>query len=201
MLHSVLSSDIEATTANKDQRGAMDEVKFDPERLVKAMKQAKLGDTKLAEKVGISRQMIYLLRKGKRPSASAEIIAKIANATNTTVSYLMGGEENDDAPPIQKLPEPIRQLAEVAGQLSEVRQEELLRIAHALRQLEAEQATAPLPGGTMRALIELADQIRAQGNNDDLLESLRALFRSPPRGWFLDGLPRGQGPKNPDQSH
>lgn len=169
-------------------------------RLKKLMERKGWGAGELAQYSGVKYQTVYSIYVGRRTNTSSGTLKQLVAALDTSTDYLLD-ESDDEAPPIQKLPEPIRQLAEIANQLSGIRQEELLRIAHALHQLEAEQATAPLPSGTMRALIELADKIREQGGNDDLLESLRALFRSPPRGWFLDGLPRGQGPVNPNQSH
>lgn len=116
----------------------LSEVKFDPERLKAAMKAMRppMGDTKLAEVAGISRQMVFYLKKGKRNSVSAEILGKIAQALKINVADLMSGQDESE-----KLPDRFRQLAQVASNLSEVRQEELLRIAGVLVDIEREQAS------------------------------------------------------------
>lgn len=163
----------------------MGELRFDSNRLAELMKKKRIGDTELARLSGVSRTMIFYLKKGKRNTASAETVAKIAAALNTTVAYLLGeGEEKQ--PPMQKLPEPIRQLAEVAGDLSEVRQEELLRIARTLAELDQDKPETPIDGETMRAMIHIADQLRARGGNEDLLPMLEALLRDSPRRWRID---------------
>lgn len=165
-------------------------------RLKELMNRKRWGLGELAEYSKVKYQTLYSLSVGRRSNTSSETLKKIADALDTSTDYLLG-EIDDDKPPIQKLPGAIRQLAEVANQLSGVRQEELLRIGQALLQLEKEQAKELLPNGTMYELIKLADQIREQGEYDDMLDSLRALLRKPPRGWFIDSLPRGQGPENP----
>lgn len=169
-------------------------------RLKKLMGKKGWGVGELAQYSKVKYQTVYSIYVGRRTNTASGTLKALVAALDTSTDYLLD-ESDDEEPPIQKLPEAIRQLAEIANQLSGVRQEELLRIAQALRQLEEDQATAPLPSGSMRALLELADKIKEQGGNDDLLESLRALFRSPPRGWFLDRVPRGQGSENPGQSH
>lgn len=168
-------------------------------RLKELMNRKRWGLGELAEYSKVKYQTLYSLSVGRRSNTSSDTLRKIADALDTSTDYLLG-ETDDDTPPIQKLPVAIRQLAEVANQLSEVRQEELLRIGQALLQLEREQAKELLPNGAMYELIKLADQIREQNNGDDVLDSLRALLRKPPRGWFIDNLPRGQGPVNPSQN-
>lgn len=175
----------------------LSEKRFDKDRLVALMKARGIGDTELAEAAGVSRTMIFYLKKGRRQSASAEVMTRIADALNTTVDYLLG-ENGDRQPPMQKLPEPIRQLAEVAGRLSEVRQEELLHIAAALEKLEREQSEHPIPSGSMRVLLELAEQLRERGGNEDLLSLLESLFRNSPRRRGVD-LGSEQSPDNPSK--
>lgn len=173
----------------------MGELRFDSERLAELMKKRHIGDTKLAEMSGVSRTMIFYLKKGKRNTASAETVAKIASALNTTVAYLLGeGEEKQ--PPMQKLPEPIRQLAEIAGNLSEVRQEELIQIALTLAKLEQESADQPVSGETMEKIVRIADQLRERGGNEDLLPLLETLARNSPRRWLID-LGSDQKPDDP----
>jgi transcriptional regulator with XRE-family HTH domain len=171
----------------------LSEIKFVPERLVAAMKKAKIGDTKLAEQAGISRQMVFLMRKGQRQKVSAAIIGQIATALNTTTDYLMGGDMESKEPPMQKLPEPIRQLAEIANDLSEARQEELLRIAAALLQLEREQhGSEPMSTEDMRMLLELTEKVKEEGDEGSVLQSLKRLLKNPPPGWTVDLRPGNQ---------
>lgn len=165
-------------------------------RLKELMDRKRWGLGELAEYSKVKYQTLYSLSVGRRSNTSSQTLKKVADALDTSTDYLLG-ETDDDKPPIQKLPGAIRQLAEVATQLSDMRQEELLRIAHALRQLEQEQATTPMPNETMYALIKLADEIGKHGDGEDVLDSLRALLHKPPRGWFIDNLPRRQRPENP----
>lgn len=153
----------------------LSEVRFDPERLKAAMAAMRppMGDTKLAEAAGVSRQMVFLMRKGQRNGVSAEILSKIAKALKINVSDLMSGEEESNT-----LPAPIRQLAQVASNLSGVRQEELLRIAEALEKLEREQADHPLPAGSMDASLKIIEQLRRNGGDVEALASLEAFLRS-----------------------
>lgn len=157
----------------------LSEVKFDPERLKAAMKAMRppMGDTKLAEVAGISRQMVFYLKKGKRNSVSAEILGKIAQALKINVTDLMSGQDESE-----KLPEPVRQLAQIASNLSEVRREELLRIAAALEKLEREQADHPLPAASMGASLKIIEELRRNGADLDALDSLEALLRGTPPG-------------------
>jgi DNA-binding Xre family transcriptional regulator len=87
----------------------LSEARFNKERLAELMARRALSDAELAEKAGVSRTMIFYLRKGKRQTASAEVVAKIAAALNTTTAYLLGQGEN---PPLQTMSDPIRHLSE-----------------------------------------------------------------------------------------
>lgn len=152
----------------------LNEVRFDPAKLIAAMKSARIGDTKLAEAAGISRQMIFYMKKGERNGVSAEILGRIAKVLEINVSELMtgNGTVDDDKPPMQKLPESIRRLAEVASRLSDVRREELLRIATSLEELEREQSIYPMPVQVMDALLSLAKEVGA----GDVLIQLQAMI-------------------------
>src|SRR5690606_28509330 len=70
--------------------------------------------------------------KGKRQSASAEIVAKLAEALGTNVEYFMTEPDSEKLPP----PEHVKRLAELVGGMSPTRQEELLKIAALLDELD-----------------------------------------------------------------
>lgn len=109
-------------------------------RLKRLMEKKGYGIGELAEYSGVKYQTVYSLVKGRRTNTTADTLRRIADALDTSIDYLLGNID-DDKPPIEKLPEPIRQIAQVAGNLSEVRQEELLRIAGVLVDIEREQAS------------------------------------------------------------
>lgn len=154
------------------------EIRFSKDRLAEAMRRQDFNDYSLAAKTGISRTAIYYLRTGKRAQPSAEIVKRLAEGLGTTVEYLMGF----DAPALTarpRLPETIRQLAEIAGGLSEVRQAELVRIAEALRKLEEEQQTLTTP--MVATLMALHEKLREQGVTEDALDLLETLIPPPRR--------------------
>lgn len=156
----------------------MEEIHFDKARLGEAMKRQGFSDYTLAEKTGISRTAIYYLRTGKRGQPSAEIVKRLADGLGTTVEYLMGIDDPKlSATP--KMPAAIQQLADIAGNLSEIRQEELIRIATALQKLEQEQQTLTTP--QVAALMELHEKLREQGVSEDVLDLLESLLPPPRR--------------------
>lgn len=158
----------------------MEELRFDAKRLQDLMDRRNVSDYKLGKMTGISRTMIYYLRKGERKSASAELITKLANALDTTVDYLLGEEVNGSGRVTVTVPEGVRRLTEIANRLSEIRQEELVRIAAALEQVEREQATYWNSVEIVQQLLAFAEQYR-EGDNPDLLELLETLRRTPRR--------------------
>lgn len=140
-------------------------------RLKRLMDKKGWGLGELAQYSGVKYQTLYSISVGRRGNTSADKLTKIANTLDTSVDYLLG-ESDDDTPPIQKLPEGVRKLAEIASLLSEIRREELLRIAAALRQLEEEQ---PLPEETIAASIEddLDETERIANEADKWLDSIQ----------------------------
>jgi transcriptional regulator with XRE-family HTH domain len=114
----------------------MPEVQYSPTRLQDLMDRRNMSNTELAQKSGVTLSMIDYLRTGKRKTASAAVMARLADTLETTVSYLLG--MGDEGRVTIIVPEAVRRLAEIACRLSEMRQEELVRIAAALEQLERE---------------------------------------------------------------
>lgn len=150
----------------------MGEVKFDPARLIGAMRKAGMGDAQLATAAGISRQMVFYLRKGKRNSVSAEVLGKIAAALEISVDSLL----QESGPQPSPLPGAVRQLTEIAVNLSETRQEELARIASVLAALDQERQTKEMPHnflGGIEAAMNVFTRRRGQEAGDELIDLLK----------------------------
>lgn len=140
-------------------------------RLATLMDKKNYGMGELAEYSGVKYDTVYSIVKGRRTNSSADTLRRIADALDTSIDYLLG-DTDDPAPPVQRLPEPIRQLALIANRLSGVRQDELLRIAATLEQLEREQPTYVMPAQVMDVLLTLAEKLGA----GDVLVELQAMI-------------------------
>lgn len=140
-------------------------------RLAALMDKKKYGIGELAEYSGVKYDTVYSILKGRRTNSSADTLRRIADALDTSIDYLLG-DTDDPTPPVQRLPEPIRQLASIANRLSGVRQDELLRIATTLEQLEREQPTYAMPAQVMDVLLTLAEKLGA----GDVLIELQAMI-------------------------
>jgi transcriptional regulator with XRE-family HTH domain len=175
-----------STMQNMEKGTGMEkEPGVDLARLNQLMKEKSWGIGELAQYSGVKYDTVYSLVKGRRPNNSVVTIKKIADALETSVSYLLGENDNKNVP-TKPLPEPIRQLAQIASNLSKVRQEELIRIAKALAEMEREHAQRPLSEAAVRALTELSEELRGNGENEDLLALLQDLLRNPPPRWLID---------------
>lgn len=164
-------------------------------RLEEAMKAKKWGISELATYSKVKYQTVYSIVKGRRKNTTLEILTSIATALGTTADRLLeDGSGNSIAAP--RLPAAIQQLADIAGNLSEVRQEELIRIATALQKLEHEQQTLTTP--IMAALMQLHEQLVEQGVDEGTLQLLEALIPPPRR---LVGPRGGQNPDKPSQQN
>lgn len=146
-------------------------------RLEKLMNDKGWGVGELATYSGLKYDTIYSMKVGRRKNPGAATLQKVAAALGTTVDYLLGkdGVDAQTGPPV---PPMIRRLADIAGRMSELKQEELLRIAETLAKLDREQVQNPLPTGTMPILLEIVQKFREQGGKDeDILPWLEALMR------------------------
>lgn len=158
----------------------MNDISVNSERLKDLMLRRKVGDSKLAELSGLGRTTIYYLRSGQTKATSERNLRTIAAALDTTVAYLSGeGEAQEDSERVAVLlTEPIRQLAEVANSLSEIRQEELIRMARALVELEREQFQSIPSSESMDALIDIYNDIKAFAGGADPIVTLQAFLRA-----------------------
>lgn len=157
------------------------EVRFSAEKLSVLMKRRGLNDYDVAELTGISRTMVFYLRKGQRPKPAAEMVSRLASGLKIPIGDLMTDDDVMQTSATEEVPEAIRQLAEIAGKLSEVRREELLRIAGALEKLEREQTTHPLPSATMSVLLQIIEKLEANDATEDVLAPLKDFLRNPPQ--------------------
>lgn len=159
------------------------EARFDAGRLKRLMTKKSIGDTELARKAGVSRQMIFHLRKGSRQTASAEVVQKMADALDTTVPYLLGDDEGEE----ESIPETIAKLLEIVEKLSETRQEELVRIANAFRQLEDEESQSPFIYTRMLEMLR-SSKVFGPEEIDRLVRGIRAErgTNDQPGRWLID---------------
>lgn len=132
--------------------------------------------TDLAHYSGVTYDTVYSLKTGRRPNTSIETVQRLAAALNTSVDYLLNETDDKRGKNKKQLPEQVERLLEIAGRLSEARQEELRHIAEALEILEREQRVVTTNAVVDVAIIlELAERLRAKGD-DDLLALLERLI-------------------------
>jgi transcriptional regulator with XRE-family HTH domain len=167
-------------------------------RLKTLMKEKTWGLGELATYSGVKYDTVYSLVKGRRPNSNIATLKNIAGALGVSVDYLLGqSDERGALGPA--LPETMRQLTEIANRLPEMRQEELVRIARALLELERERAQNPMPVEKMRALLELSEYLRGTGEGENLLLVLKPLLDDLPAAWLLELRPDQQAPDSPAQ--
>lgn len=146
------------------------------------------GIGELAEYSGIKYDTVYSLVRGRRVNTSADTLRRIAMALETSIDYLLG-DIDEEGPPVQTMPESIRRIAEMAANLSEMRRGELLHITAALVALELGQrdrTSPPLSSDDRSKLLTIAEQLRENLGDNDLLDALEALLRNPPSAGGLD---------------
>lgn len=168
------------STVEQDQiMGITMEPRFSADRMDRLMGELDISDGELATLTGLSRSMIYYLRTGKRTGVSGENLRRIADSLHTTVDYLLG----EDVPPggaiPMHLPAPIRRLATVAQQLSGYRQEELIRFAETMAEIDRERKTRPVDQQTMAMLLETLERVereRGYGERIDIAGLLAGLL-------------------------
>lgn len=167
-------------------------------RLEALLSEKNWGVGELSTYSGVKYDTVYSLRAGRRPNTRAETLKRIADALDTSIDYLLG--ESDIRKPVPtEVPEAIRRISEIAGRLSESRQEELLRIAHALEGVEQEESGDPTYIAATRELLKFAQQHQDEGG-ENLLPLLRALLRNAPPH-LLTSLQLNDQANSPGESH
>lgn len=102
------------------------------ERLKERMKKARVSQSELARRIGVTQPTIYRLVHGQAYGSTQ--LHKIARELGTTPAYLMGEVDDPeaDAPPATDLTHEHRQLLDCYDHLDRADQSALLRIAHTM---------------------------------------------------------------------
>lgn len=128
-------------------------------RLDALIEQRNMNLTDLAREAQISYDTLYAIRSGRRPNTSTAIARKLATALAVPVDELLEG----DGVAVDSLPRALHQLTGIVAELSESRQEELVKIAGALKRQEEEESHLLFSPAQMRALMRsLADLTPAE---------------------------------------
>lgn len=141
------------------------------------MQAKKWGISELAQYSGVKYDTVYSIVKARRKNTTLQILTSIATALGISMDHLLSEQEGTGGVP--KLPAAIQQLADIAGSLSEVRQEELIRIAIALQKLEQEPQA--FSESQVTALLQLRDQMIEQGAKPETLRLFETLIPPPRR--------------------
>lgn len=134
------------------------------------------SDTELSAASGVSKSMISLLRKGKRPNTSAAMVAKLARSLGVSTDYLMG--RTDDPSPINAppLPDYAVQVVEEMRKLDRARNYELLLLAQTFVR-EHETIRRMSEEDFLRTFLNLGDEVKGEEATNRMMEAFRALER------------------------
>lgn len=143
-------------------------------RLEELMTEQGLTIEELAERAGVSAATIASIRSNRRPNTTGDTIRKLARALFVTPSDLL----KDGA--VDEVPYAVRRLMLVMGELSQARQEELVRIADTLRVLEMEEGNRPLLPSQLAAIWRAIEDFGLGENADALVQALRLQFDDRP---------------------
>lgn len=106
------------------------------ERLRQQRERAGLSLGQVAEYERVSRQYLSKLEVGTNEPPTWELLARLARRYRTTTDYLLGLTTDPTPRRDKPLPEMVRDLVELASELSPGRQEELLAHARVLEEAE-----------------------------------------------------------------
>lgn len=148
---------------------------IDYERFEKLMKEKKWKASELGKYAGLDYNTAYAIFTGRRPNPNSDTLMAICKALGCTTDYLLG-RSNQRYPVTDKLPEQVRQLTRIAGKLSETRQEELLRIAETLEELESRRPVYTVAGNMIDQILALIEGLGSEGDTVVIKEMLRSVF-------------------------
>lgn len=152
----------------------MTEVSFRADRFAKLMKTRGFTDGKLAYASGVSRTMIYYMRKGERQKVSAEIIAKVADPLGTSSLYLM--DETDDPSPVQKKMSALAaDIVKLVDKLPPSKQREFQELGKAILQTEQNATVETIYSDLMERITRLAEIDGGEEALDRLIDHLNSV--------------------------
>lgn len=165
----------------------------DVERLKELMKEKKWRVSDLAYYSGVNYNTVYAMVRGRRTNPQSANLNAIATALSVTPDYLLRKSDHRK-PPKEKLPEQVRQLASIAGRLSVARQEELVRIAEILEDLERKQPLYTLTEEAYDSLAAILDSLENTAESQETALLLRDVLTgiNPRSLAFGNGEPRGK---------
>jgi transcriptional regulator with XRE-family HTH domain len=170
-------------------------------RLKELMEKRGMTMVDLAKEAEVSYDTIFSIHSGRRPNTSSATLRKLAKALRVSVNDLLEGGGEDVIE--NELPQIVRQLAEIATELSETRQEELVRIADAFKKLESEEGYLPFDRKKMLALLHAAETLGPGDGTADLILAMRqelGLVNLSAR-WLIDlGDTPQHGSQNPTEA-
>lgn len=167
-----------ALIAEEMEPAIMTEATFRADRFAKLMQKRNLTDGKLAYASGVSRTMIYYMRKGERSKVSAETIAALAGPLGTSTQYLMG--QTDDPSPMQKtMSGMIADIVDIADKLPLSRQRELRELGRSLMEIERSTDIEMIYSELMERITRLAELDGGEDALDRLLTHLSSVADRP----------------------
>jgi transcriptional regulator with XRE-family HTH domain len=140
---------------------------IDHTRLLMLLSEKNWKAPELAHYAGINYHTAYAIVKGRRANPNANTLTAICKALGCTSDYLLGKSKNR-YPATNELPELVRQLARVASRLSEARQEELIRLAALLEDLEREKPSYNIPAENVMRLVQIVEKLGTQEDKEDM---------------------------------
>lgn len=156
----------------------MTEATFRADRFAKLMKTKKFTDGKLAYASGVSRTMIFYMRKGERSKVSAETIAALAGPLGTSTQYLMG--QTDDPSPLQKtMSGMVADIVDIADKLPPSKQRELRELGRSLMEIERNTDIEMIYSELMERITRLAEIDGGEEALDRLLTHLNSVSDRP----------------------
>lgn len=144
----------------------MSELAFRHDRLQDLMNKRGWNDGQVAYKAGVSKSMVFYLRKGERADLSATMAGRLAEIFGTSVEYLVGMTD-DPAPVKMQLEAEIEELLRSARHLPRHRQRDLLRMAESFAK-ENDQ-------DRMDTILDMVKDIGGEEAEDALVDLLRSL--------------------------
>lgn len=155
----------------------------------------------LARQSGLSYDTLWSMKSGRRPNTSSATLQKLAAVLGVSADYLLGQDEKQEVVIGEPLPPAaVRKLTESAERLSELRQEELLRISLTFEKMEAEEAKLDIPDDMMAELMKLTKGLGPHATAKNLIIALGMIFGNQKSGWMVDlGGTRPSSPDNPTE--